>query len=95
MACAVSCRCSVAAMWARASAPVFSCIVPLCMTRSHGLPPDFLTVRCLQAFYKWLQDDFSADALVHVGMHGTVEWCTFNCRRRCWSTLCSHARLWW
>jgi len=32
-------------------------------------------VRCLQAFYKWLQDDFNADALVHVGMHGTVEWC--------------------
>ena len=28
-----------------------------------------------QAFYKWIQDDFSADAVVHVGMHGTVEWC--------------------
>jgi magnesium chelatase subunit H len=26
------------------------------------------------AFYKWLQNDFSADALVHFGMHGTVEW---------------------
>lgn len=26
------------------------------------------------AFYKWLQDDFSADAVVHFGMHGTVEW---------------------
>jgi magnesium chelatase subunit H len=26
------------------------------------------------AFYKWLQHDFQADAVVHFGMHGTVEW---------------------
>jgi magnesium chelatase subunit H len=26
------------------------------------------------AFYKWLQNDCQADALVHFGMHGTVEW---------------------
>lgn len=26
------------------------------------------------AFYKWLQNDFRADAMVHFGMHGTVEW---------------------
>ncbi|MEA5619681.1 magnesium chelatase subunit H [Cronbergia sp. UHCC 0137] len=26
------------------------------------------------AFYKWLQNQFQADALVHFGMHGTVEW---------------------
>ena len=26
------------------------------------------------AFYKWLQNDFQANALVHFGMHGTVEW---------------------
>ncbi|MCT7965328.1 magnesium chelatase subunit H [Laspinema sp. D1] len=26
------------------------------------------------AFYKWLQHDFKAQALVHFGMHGTVEW---------------------
>ena len=26
------------------------------------------------AFYKWLQNDFEADAIVHFGMHGTVEW---------------------
>ncbi|MEO1340435.1 MAG: magnesium chelatase subunit H, partial [Cyanobacteria bacterium J06635_13] len=26
------------------------------------------------AFYKWLQNDYQADALVHFGMHGTVEW---------------------
>ncbi|MDJ0509406.1 MAG: magnesium chelatase subunit H [Crocosphaera sp.] len=26
------------------------------------------------AFYKWLQNEFSADAVIHFGMHGTVEW---------------------
>jgi magnesium chelatase subunit H len=26
------------------------------------------------AFYKWLQNDFQADTVVHFGMHGTVEW---------------------
>ncbi|MBD2562914.1 MULTISPECIES: magnesium chelatase subunit H [Nostoc] len=26
------------------------------------------------AYYKWLQNDFEADAIVHFGMHGTVEW---------------------
>jgi magnesium chelatase subunit H len=26
------------------------------------------------AFYKWLQNGFQADGVVHFGMHGTVEW---------------------
>lgn len=26
------------------------------------------------AFYKWLQHDYAADAVLHFGMHGTVEW---------------------
>lgn len=26
------------------------------------------------AFYKWLQNDFQAHAVMHFGMHGTVEW---------------------
>ncbi|EDX87297.1 magnesium chelatase, H subunit [Synechococcus sp. PCC 7335] len=26
------------------------------------------------AFYSWLKEDFRADAVVHFGMHGTVEW---------------------
>ena len=26
------------------------------------------------AFYKWLQNDYQADAMIHFGMHGTVEW---------------------
>jgi magnesium chelatase subunit H len=25
-------------------------------------------------FYKWLQHEFGADAIVHMGMHGTAEW---------------------
>ncbi len=26
------------------------------------------------AFYRWLSRDFGADAVIHVGMHGTAEW---------------------
>jgi magnesium chelatase subunit H len=26
------------------------------------------------AFYQWLQHEFQADAVIHFGMHGTVEW---------------------
>ncbi|MEM9274825.1 MAG: magnesium chelatase subunit H [Cyanobacteria bacterium P01_F01_bin.143] len=26
------------------------------------------------AYYKWLQNEYQADAIVHFGMHGTVEW---------------------
>ncbi len=26
------------------------------------------------AYYQWLQHEFAADAIVHFGMHGTVEW---------------------
>jgi magnesium chelatase subunit H len=26
------------------------------------------------AYYKWLQHGLNADAVVHMGMHGTVEW---------------------
>lgn len=26
------------------------------------------------AFYKWLQNEYQPDALIHFGMHGTVEW---------------------
>ena len=26
------------------------------------------------AYYKWLQRGFNADAVLHMGMHGTVEW---------------------
>jgi len=30
------------------------------------------------AYYKWLQDDYQANAIVHFGMHGTVEWLPGN-----------------
>ena len=26
------------------------------------------------AFYKWMQQDFAADAVLHFGMHGTGGW---------------------
>ena len=26
------------------------------------------------AYYKWLREDFGADAVIHVGTHGTLEW---------------------
>ena len=26
------------------------------------------------AYYRWLRDDFGADALIHVGTHGSLEW---------------------
>ena len=26
------------------------------------------------AFYRWLEEDFKADAIVHLGKHGTLEW---------------------
>lgn len=29
------------------------------------------------AFYKWLEQGFGADAVLHFGMHGTVEWVRF------------------
>eukprot|EP00850_Spirogloea_muscicola_P002275 SM000008S22364 [mRNA] locus=s8:1270267:1283112:- [translate_table: standard] len=33
-----------------------------------------LTPHPQASFYKWLQNEFRADALIHFGMHGTVEW---------------------
>ena len=30
------------------------------------------------AFYKWLQNEYQPDALIHFGMHGTVEWLPGN-----------------
>ncbi len=30
--------------------------------------------RVRAAFYKWLQQEYCANAVLHFGMHGTVEW---------------------
>jgi magnesium chelatase subunit H len=40
------------------------------------------------AFYRWISRTFDADALVHVGMHGSVEWMPglqLGMNRKCWS----------
>ncbi|HEY3060798.1 MAG TPA: cobaltochelatase subunit CobN, partial [Chloroflexota bacterium] len=36
--------------------------------------PDLPPTHNYHALYRWLQDDFAADAIVHVGKHGTLEW---------------------
>jgi cobaltochelatase CobN len=36
--------------------------------------PDLVPPHGYLAFYAWLRDDFRADALVHVGKHGNLEW---------------------
>ena len=36
---------------------------------------DLMPCPCARAaFYKWLQQEYSANAVLHFGMHGTVEW---------------------
>jgi magnesium chelatase subunit H len=40
------------------------------------------------AFYRWISRTFNADALIHVGMHGSVEWMPglqLGMNRKCWS----------
>lgn len=36
--------------------------------------PDLVPPHGYFAFYAWLRDDFRADAVVHVGKHGNLEW---------------------
>ena len=36
--------------------------------------PDLPPTHNYHALYRWLRDDFLADAIVHVGKHGTLEW---------------------
>ncbi len=36
--------------------------------------PDLAPPHNYYAFYRWLRDDWKADAIVHVGKHGTLEW---------------------
>ncbi len=43
---------------------------PVAVYHSPDLPPTHHYL----AFYRWLDDVFRADALVHVGKHGTLEW---------------------
>jgi cobaltochelatase CobN len=43
---------------------------PVAIYHSPDLPPTHQYV----AFYRWLQEIFQADAIVHVGKHGNLEW---------------------
>jgi cobaltochelatase CobN len=43
---------------------------PIAIYHDPGLSPTHHYV----AFYRWLEEDFRADAIVHLGKHGTLEW---------------------
>lgn len=56
-------------------------MVALQPPRGYGMDPDAIyhqpdlpPTHHYYAFYKWLQEDWGADAIVHVGKHGTLEW---------------------
>ncbi|MCL6649572.1 MAG: cobaltochelatase subunit CobN, partial [Chloroflexi bacterium] len=56
-------------------------VVALQPTRGYGLDPnaiyhlpDLSPPHSYHAFYRWLRDEFRADAIVHLGKHGTLEW---------------------
>ncbi len=49
--------------------------------RGYGMDPDAIyhqpdlpPTNHYYALYRWLRDDWKADAIVHVGKHGTLEW---------------------
>ena len=49
--------------------------------RGYGMDPDAIyhtpdlpPTHHYYALYRWLRDDWGADAIVHVGKHGTLEW---------------------
>ncbi|WP_353721197.1 cobaltochelatase subunit CobN [Dyadobacter sp. 676] len=49
--------------------------------RGYGMDPDGIyhqpdlpPTHHYHALYRWLRDDWGADAIVHVGKHGTLEW---------------------
>ena len=43
---------------------------PVAVYHSPNLPP----AHHYLAFYRWLDEVWGADALVHLGKHGTLEW---------------------
>ena len=43
---------------------------PIAIYHSPDLPPTHHYL----AFYRWLRDVWGADAIVHIGKHGTLEW---------------------
>lgn len=56
-------------------------LVALQPPRGYGMDPDAIyhqpdlaPTHHYHAFYRWLRSDWGADAIVHVGKHGTLEW---------------------
>jgi len=56
-------------------------LVALQPPRGYGMDPDAIyhqpdlpPTHHYYAFYQWLRNDWGADAIVHVGKHGTLEW---------------------
>ena len=43
---------------------------PIAIYHSPDLPPTYHYI----AYYRWIRDVFQADAMIHVGKHGTLEW---------------------
>lgn len=36
--------------------------------------PELPMPHCYYSYYEWIRNTFKADAVIHVGMHGTLEW---------------------
>ena len=54
--------------------------------------PDLPPTHNYHALYRWIRDEFGADAMVHMGKHGTLEWlpgkAVGSVRRRAIRTCC-------
>ncbi len=64
-----------------AGIPLEHAFVALQPPRGYGMDPDQIyhqpdlpPTHHYYALYRWLRDDWQADAIVHVGKHGTLEW---------------------
>ncbi len=66
---------------ALAGLPLGNALVVLQPPRGYGMDPDAIyhqpdlpPTHHYYALYRWLRDGWGADAIVHVGKHGTLEW---------------------
>ena len=66
---------------ALAGLPLGNALVVLQPPRGYGMDPDAIyhqpdlpPTHHYYALYRWLRDTWGADAIVHVGKHGTLEW---------------------
>lgn len=54
--------------------------------------PDLVPTHHYVGFYRWLRDGFEADAIVHTGKHGTLEWLpgkSVALSARCYPEVCN------